>query len=209
MTSGAAPDFRDVAEHWPVTSSADLLTGDIIRVRRDMVQMPDGDTAGREVVEHPGAVAVLAIDEACRVLLIRQYRHPAGALLWEIPAGLRDMPGETPQLTGERELLEEAGYRAASWRVLADFFPSPGISDERLCIFLARSLTEVPAAERTFVGRHEESQLVVAWLPLHQAVGRVLAGDLRNGVAAVGILSAYAALQDGTVSLRGTDPPKR
>jgi ADP-ribose pyrophosphatase len=173
-----------------------------------MVRMPDGDTVGREVVEHPGAVAVLAIDEAERVLLIRQYRHPVSALLWEIPAGLRDIDGEPPLVTAERELLEETGYRAADWRVLADFFSSPGSSTERVRVFLARGLTEVPAPERAYVRRHEEAQLVVAWLPLDEAVARFLAGDLRNGVTAVGILSGYAALKDGFTPLRGADAPE-
>jgi ADP-ribose pyrophosphatase len=173
-----------------------------------MVAMPDGDTVGREVVEHPGAVAVLALDEAGRVLLIRQYRHPVSALLWEIPAGLRDVDGEPPLAAAQRELLEEAGYRAAHWRVLADFFSSPGIITERLRIFLARGLTEVPAAERSYVRRHEEAQLVVAWLSLDEAVAAFLAGDLRNGVTAVGILSAYAALKDGFTPLRGAEAPE-
>jgi ADP-ribose pyrophosphatase len=205
----ASPDFRDITEQWPVTSSAELMHGEIVRVRRDMVRMPDGDTVAREVVEHPGAVAVLAIDKADRVLLIRQYRHPVGALLWEIPAGLRDIEGEPPLVTAERELLEEAGYRAADWHVLADFFSSPGISTERLRIFLARGLTEVPAAERAYVRQHEEAQLVVAWLSLDQVVARFLAGDLRNGVTAVGILSAYAALTGRLAPLRGAQAPER
>lgn len=204
----ASQQFCDVTQRWPVVCSAELMHGEIIRVRRDMVQMPDGDTAGREVVEHPGAVAVLAIDEAERVLVIRQYRHPVSALLWEIPAGLRDIDGEPPLVTAERELLEEAGYRAADWRVLVDFFSSPGIITERLRVFLARGLTEVPAEQRTYVRRHEEAELVVAWLPLEEAVAAFLAGDLRNGVTAVGILSAYAALRGGFTALRGAEAPE-
>jgi len=200
--------IRDVAERWPVISSAELARGDIVTLRTDMVQMPDGDIAGREVVEHPGAVAVLAVDETDRVLLIRQYRHPVGRLLWEIPAGLRDVPGEPLLQTAQRELLEETGYRAADWRVLTDYFSSPGIITERLRIFLARGLTRVPESEREYVPEHEEAQLVVAWLPLDAAVARILAGDLHNGVAAVGILSAYAARTDGLAALRGVDSPE-
>jgi 8-oxo-dGDP phosphatase len=199
-------EFRDVPERWPVLSSEEVMRGAIIRVRRDVVLMPDGDAAGREMVEHPGAVAVLALDEAGRVLLIRQYRHPVQALLWEIPAGLRDVDGEPPLLTAERELREEAGYQAADWHVLADFFSSPGISTERLRVFLARGLSRAPRAGQGYVPRHEESQLVVGWLPLEQAVARFLAGDLRNGVTAVGILAAYAAMKDGFTRLRGAEP---
>jgi ADP-ribose pyrophosphatase len=200
--------LRDVAERWPVTATAELARGQLLRVRRDTVRMPDGTEADRELIEHPGAVAILALDENDRVLLIRQYRHPVGALLWEIPAGLRDVTGEPVHLTAERELLEETGYRAADWRVLADFFSSPGCSTERLRVFLARDLTEVPAGERSYVREHEEAYLTVAWVPLEEAVRRFLAGDLHNGVAGVGILSAYAARQDGFATLRQVGAPE-
>jgi len=209
--SGAAEDLdiRDAAERWPVASSATLGEGSMVRLRRDMVRMPGGDVVGRDVLEHPGAVAVLALDSAERVLMIRQYRHPVGRLLWEIPAGLRDVAGEPLHVTAQRELLEEAGYRATRWQVLADCFSSPGISTERLRIFLARGLAEVPAAERSYVPEHEEAHLVLAWVPLEQAVARILAGDLHNAVTALGILSAYAARQDGFTTLRDADAPER
>jgi ADP-ribose pyrophosphatase len=170
--------------------------------------MPDGDEVARDILEHPGAVAVLALDEAGRVLLIRQYRHPVGRLLWEIPAGLRDVAGEPPHLTAERELIEEAGYRAAQWHALVDFFPSPGISTERVRVFLARGLSQVPESERTFVPVHEEAHLLVAWVDLDELVGRVLAGQLHNGVSALGILSAYAARQGGFTALRDAEAPE-
>ena len=202
-------DIRDAAERWPVDSSATLGEGSLVRLRRDVVRMPGGDVAGRDVLEHPGAVAVLALDSADRVLMIRQYRHPVGRLLWEIPAGLRDVAGEPLRVTAQRELLEESGYRATRWQVLADSFSSPGISTERIRIFLARGLAEVPAAERSYVPEHEEAHLVLAWLPLDQAVLRILAGDLHNGVTALGILSAYAARQDGFSLLRDADAPER
>src|SRR5215469_4135540 len=105
-------------------------------MRTDDVRMPDGDIAVREVIEHPGAVAVVALDERERVLMIRQYRHPAGATFWEVPAGLRDVEGEPLVHAAQRELLEEAGCRAGDWRVLTDTFTSPGISNERLRVFL-------------------------------------------------------------------------
>jgi 8-oxo-dGDP phosphatase len=201
--------LRDETERWPVVAHEDLATGKVVRVRRDTVRMPDGQEADREVVEHPGAVAVVAVDELGRVLLIRQYRHPAQRQLWEIPAGLRDVPGEPLLVTAQRELLEEAGYRAADWRVLADFFSSPGISSERLRVFLARDLREVPAAERGYVPNHEEAHLRVEWAPLTAVVTRLLAGDLHNGVMAVGVLAAYAARQDGFATLRHPDAPER
>ncbi len=200
--------IRDTAGAWPVAESVVLTRGKIVTLRRDTVRMPDGSMVGREVVEHPGAVAVVAIDEADRVLLIRQYRHPAGALLWEIPAGLRDVAGEPLAETARRELLEEAGCTATDWRVLTDFLSSPGISTERLRIFLARDLTVVPQAEREYVPEHEEAYLTVAWVPLDEAVAGALSGDLHNGVAILGILSAYAARKEGFVTLRRPDDPE-
>ena len=208
--SGATEDLdiRDITDRWPVASSAVLGDGTLVRLRRDTVRMPDGDEVGRDILEHPGAVAVLALDQAGRVLLIRQYRHPVGRLLWEIPAGLRDVAGEPPHVTAERELIEEAGYRAAQWHALVDFFPSPGISTERVRVFLARGLSQVPESERTFVPVHEEAHLLVAWVDLDELVGRVLAGQLHNGVSALGILSAYAARQGGFTALRDAEAPE-
>ena len=203
------PDIRDLApEPWPVTESAELARGAMVRLREDMVRMPDGDVVARDVLEHPGAVAVLALDDDDQVLMIRQYRHPVARLLWEIPAGLRDVAGEPLHATAERELLEEAGYRAAEWQVLTDSYSSPGISTERIRIFLARGLTLVPEPERSYVPEHEEAHLEVAWLPLDEAVARIFAGHLHNGVTALGILAAYAARQDGFGTLRGTNAPE-
>ena len=203
------PDITDVAEQWQVIGSVELARSQIVAVRSDQVLMPDGEIAERDVVEHPGAVGIVALDDADRVLMIRQYRHPVGRLLWEIPAGLRDVDGEPTHVTAERELLEETGYRARDWHVLTDYFSSPGICDERLRVFLARGLSEVSHAERNFVPEHEEAHLLLAWVPLDQAVRLLLAGDLHNGVAAVGILSAYAARRDGFAELRCTDAPER
>ena len=201
-------DIHDEAGSWPVADSAVLAVGKVVTLRRDSVQLPDGSFVGREVVEHPGAVAVVAIDDQDRVLMIRQYRHPAGATLWEIPAGLRDIAGEPLLATAQRELLEEAGCKAADWLVLADYLSSPGISTERLRVFLARDLTMVPAAEREYVPEHEEAYLTVAWVPLADAVQGALSGDLHNGVAIVGILSAYVAHGDGFRTLRQAGEPE-
>jgi ADP-ribose pyrophosphatase len=209
VTSAHAAGLADVPERWPVLGSAQRLRSHVVAVRVDEVEMPGGAVTERDVVEHPGAVAVLALDDDGQVLMIRQYRHPVGRLLWEIPAGLRDVAGEPPAVTAERELLEETGYRARDWRVLIDYFSSPGMTDERLRVYLARGLTEVPHAERGFVPQDEEAHLQLAWVPLGRAVGLFLAGDLHNGVAAVGILAAYAARRDGFAGLRPTDAPER
>ena len=198
-------NIEDVREAWPVVSSDTRFRGRLVTVRTDKVRMPGGNLAEREVVQHPGAVAVLALDDADQVLMIRQYRHPVGRLLWEIPAGLRDVAGEPLLATAQRELLEEAGYRARDWRVLVDFYSSPGFTTERLRVFLARGLELVPPAERDFVPEDEETQLVLDWLGLDDAVRKVLAGDLHNGAAAVGILASYAARPEGFDRLRPAD----
>ena len=200
-------NLTDEPASWPVVSSAELARGRLVTLRTDKVRTPDDERAERDVVIHPGAVAVLALDEAQQVLLIRQYRHPVRRLLWEIPAGLRDVAGEPPWATARRELLEEAGYRARDWRVLADYYTSPGFSTERLRVFLARDLEFVPEAERDFIPEAEEAQLLIAWLPLDEAVRKVFAGDLHNGVAALAILAAYAARSGGFDGLRPADAP--
>jgi 8-oxo-dGDP phosphatase len=201
-------NITDEPAHWPVVSTAELVRGRLVTVRTDKVRMPDGDLAERDVVIHPGAVAVLALDDVQQVLLIRQYRHPVGRLLWEIPAGLRDVAGEPSWATARRELLEEAGYRARDWRILADYYTSPGFSTERLRVFLARDLEFVPENERDFVPEDEETQLVPAWLPLDEAVRKVFAGELHNGVAALAILAGYAARAEGYERLRPADAPE-
>ncbi len=200
--------MKDEVARWPVVSSTELFRGRLVTVRTDKVRMPDNQVAERDVVIHPGAVAVLALDNAQQVLLIRQYRHPVGRLLWEIPAGLRDVSAEPAWATARRELLEEAGYRAGDWRVLADYYSSPGFSTERLRVFLARDLEFVPEAERDFVRQDEEAHLVSAWLPLDEAVRRVLVGELHNGVAALAVLAGYAARSEGFERLRAADAPE-
>jgi len=201
--------LADVVDAWPVVDREQLASATVVKVRRDQVRMPDGQEVGREVIEHPGAVGILAMDEAGQILLIRQYRHPVGRQLWEIPAGLRDVAGEPPLVTARRELLEEAGYLAADWQVLADFFTSPGITSERLRVYLARGLTRVPDAEREYVPDHEEAHLTIEWAPLDVVVSRILAGDLHNGVMMVGVLAAFAARQDNFALLRASDAPER
>src|SRR5262249_33708462 len=200
------PRLHDVDEQWQTVGDPSYLRGVLVTLRTDQVQMPDGDLAQREGIGRGGAVAIVALDGDGQVLLIRHYRHPVGHLLWEIPAGLRDVAGEGPRATAERELLEEAGYRARDWHELADFFTSPGILTEHVRGFLPRGLTFVPESERGGnAPQHEEAHLLVRWVPLHQAVRLFLAGDLHNGVTAVGILSAYAVQQGGFAALREDD----
>ena len=201
-------NIADEVAHWPVVSSAELTRGRLVTVRSDEVRTPENKLAERDVVVHPGAVAALALDAADRILMIRQYRHPVGRLLWEIPAGLRDVAGEDPWVTAQRELIEETGYRARDWRVLADYYTSPGFSTERLRIFLARDLEAVPPAERHFVPRDEEAHLLLSWLPLDEAVRKVFAGELHNGPTVLAIMAGYAARSEGYHQLRRADAPE-
>lgn len=195
----------DAAENWPVVASEQLLKNWLISVRSDTVQLPDDHQAERTVVTHPGAVAVLALDDAQRVLMIRQYRHPVGRLLWEIPAGLRDADGESPLQTAQRELLEETGYRAREWHTLIDYFSSPGFSTERIRVFLARGLEQ--AETGGYEREHEEKFIVADWVPLAEAMRLALAGKLHNGPAIAGVLAGYAASTEGFSGLRPAAAP--
>ena len=206
MSERSSREREDKAESWPVVAVSEQLREWLITVRTDTVQMPDRSYAERTVVTHPGAVAVLALDDAHRVLMIRQYRHPVGRLLWEIPAGLRDADGESPLRTAQRELLEETGYRARDWHTLVDYFTSPGISSERIRIFLARGIE--PAGEVAYKRENEEKFIVADWVPLDEAVRLALAGKFHNGPAITGVLAGYAACSEGFSELRPAAAPE-
>ncbi|WP_304119185.1 NUDIX hydrolase [Mycolicibacterium bacteremicum] len=191
-----------MAEHeFVVDASETVHTGKILALRVDDVQMPGGATGRREVVEHFGAVAVVALDDRDRVAMVYQYRHPVGRRLWEIPAGLLDVGGEAPALTAARELHEEAGLAAENWSVLVDIVTSPGFSDESVRVFLATGLSEIGRPE----AEHEEADLKLDWLALDTAVERVLAGEIVNSIAVAGILAARAATDRS--ALRTVDAP--
>jgi ADP-ribose pyrophosphatase len=167
--------------------------------------MPDGSVVSRDYQVHPGSVAVLALDEAGRVLVLRQYRHPVRMKLWEIPAGLLDVPGEHPLSAAQRELYEEAHVKAEDWRVLADVYTTPGGCDEAVRIFLARGISEVEG-ER-FEVSEEEADMEHARVPLDALVRGVLAGELHNNCLVVGVLALQAALavEGGLEGLRGPE----
>lgn len=194
-----------MADHVFETTSSKLLhSGKIFALRRDEVVMPGGATATRDVVEHFGAVAVLALDDRGRVPLIYQYRHAFGRRLWELPAGLLDVGGEQPHLTAGRELIEEAGLTASTWQVLVDLDSTPGFSDESVRVYLATGLTEVDRPE----ARDEEADLKLEWYSLAEAARMVFSGEIVNAIAVAGILAAYVCSQahkQGFETLRSLD----
>lgn len=198
--------LEDTERRYPVAGSRQRFRGPVIGVRTDEVVMPNGEAVPRDVVEHPGAVGVIALDACDRLLLIKQYRHPPARLLWEPPAGLLDEPGEQPLDTAMRELFEEAGYRAQRWHVLVDAFTSPGMTDEAVRIYLARDLSPV-ADEDRYVGEHEEADMPIEWIALPDAVDAVLAGRIHNPLAIIGLLAAAHARAANWQSLRSADTP--
>ncbi|MDG9706156.1 NUDIX hydrolase [Streptomyces sp. DH37] len=200
------PGPRDTPRQWRVTASETPFEGAKTSVRTDHVVMPDGSVATRDYQVHPGSVAVLALDERDRVLVINQYRHPVRHKLWEIPAGLLDVPGENPLGAARRELYEEAHVRAGDWRVLIDMYSSPGGSDEAVRIFLARDLSD--AEGERFAVSEEEADMEVARVPLAELVRGALAGDLHNNCLVTGVLALTAARTEGGLdALRPADAP--
>jgi ADP-ribose pyrophosphatase len=192
-----------------VSASETVLdTARVISVRQDRLRSPaDGAEFVRDVVIHPGAVGVVALDDDERVLLVSQYRHPVGHRLFEVPAGLLDVPGEPYHLAAARELYEEGHVRADEWRVLVDLFTSPGMTTESTRIFLARGLTAVADVDR-HVGVHEEADMPVSWAPLPDVVDAVLAGRLHSPILVSGVLAAWSARsRGGDDALRPADAP--
>lgn len=192
------PEHED--HEYTVTHSELLVDAPILALRRDSVTMPGGHESDREVVEHLGAVAVVALDADGRVAMVEQYRHAVGRRLKELPAGILDVAGESELDCAKRELHEEAGLEAVSWGVLVDLVTSPGFAEEAVRVFLATELTQVQRPE----AEDEEADMTLEWVPLDQARRRVLAGEITNSIAVAGILAASAVSAD---DVRGTDTP--
>lgn len=185
---------------YDVLDSDVVFQGRVIGLHRDVVAMPGGGSSQRDVVVHPGAVGVVALRDG-QVLLVNQYRHPVRRRLDELPAGLLDVEGEAALAAAQRELMEEAGLAADTWQVLVDCFTSPGMTDEAIRIYLAQDVREV----QRDLQEHEELELTSIWVPLEQAVRRVLAGELQNAMACVGVLAAAEAVRSGLEGLRPAD----
>jgi ADP-ribose pyrophosphatase len=189
--------LSDSPESWPVESSRDLYRGTwIVALREDVVRRPGADGEPgfkRWVLEHPGAVVVLAVDEQERVCCLRQYRHAAQGRFVELPAGLRDADGEDPLETARRELREEAELEADDWRQLLDLYPSAGITAERQVVFLAQRLRH--AGRGDFALEHEEADMEQVWVPVDDLVDAVLAGRVTESPITAAVL-AYVVLRD-------------
>jgi ADP-ribose pyrophosphatase len=160
-----------------------VFTGRVIEVNIERVELPNGTTAAFEIIRHPGGAAVLALDEANRVCLLRQFRHAAGGWVWELPAGKIDNR-EPPLDTARRELEEEAGVAAGSWQSLGDYLSSPGVFTEVVHLFLATQLTRLPP-------RPEEHEVFeVHWLPFRDVLQMARSGELRDGKSLVAVFRA-------------------
>jgi 8-oxo-dGDP phosphatase len=193
MSHDESADLTDSPEAWPVLSSTDLHRDDwVMALRRDRIRRPDGpddEAFSRLVLEHPGAVIVLALDDDDRVLCLRQYRHPARRRFVELPAGLCDQEGEEPLAVARRELVEEAGMEAAEWTLLTTTYSSPGISSEIMHFYLARGLRPV---EHDFVAEHEEADMTLFWAAYDDLLAGVLDGRLGDAPLVTAVLLAEA-----------------
>ena len=187
--------IADDPHSWPVISSREIHRDAwVIVLREDVVQRPGHpeETFGRLVIEHPGAVVVLAVDDEERVCCIRQYRHAGGAVFVELPAGILDAEGEDPQVTAARELREEVELKAEQWRRLLTLYPTAGITSELHHIYLARGLSH--AGRGDFELRAEEAELEVVWVPFEELLDAVLDERVREGPLAAAVL-AYDVLR--------------
>lgn len=198
---GGLADER--ADDVNVQESTVLAHGAVWNMRRDRFDFA-GAELEREYLDHTGAVSVLAIDDEDRVLLIKQYRHSTGHRLWEIPAGLMDVAGESGLAGAQRELAEEVDLQAEHWHLLLDVFLAPGSSTEAMRIFVARGLSPV---EHDYVRSEEEAELHPQWVPLDAAVDAVLDGRMQNTVTANAVLAAAAARARGWRTLRDPELP--
>lgn len=184
----APANHGDSPATWPVASTIPRYESSFLNVRTDVIVDPAGEQHERVVVQPRGAVAVLALDEDSRVLLVEQYRHPVGARLLELPAGTLDVEGESALAAAERELIEEGDVAAATWEEILGLTATPGYSTERWRLYRATDLSPVPHHERT--ERHaEEADLEQWWMPLDGAVQAIFDGRISNALAIAAIMS--------------------
>lgn len=193
-------ELEDRRHRATVLARTTSFRGRVWDVVTEEVDLGAAGVVTRDYIAHPGAVAVVALDEDERIVLVHQYRHPIGAIEWEIPAGLTDVDGEPPVRTAARELAEETDLRAGSWSHLLDVTTTPGSSSETITIFLARDLSPVPHADR-HAREGEELDMPVAWFPLEEVRAAVLTGRIHNMTLAVAVLATCAARDAGWATL--------
>ncbi len=184
-------DFGDTDQNWPTRGSKKVYDSDFISLSVDRIEAPDGAELTRAVVHHKGAVGVLAIDDADRVLVLDQYRHPVRRRLFELPAGILDIDGESAVDAAARELSEEADLVAAQWTPLLSVFATPGCSTEKWQVFVARDLSPT-AADHRIVREAEEADMHHWWIGLDQLVDAALEGRLGDSMTVSAVLAAAA-----------------
>lgn len=167
-----------------------VYKGNILNLRVDQVVLPGGKTVRREVVEHGGAVAVVALDEDSRLLMVRQYRYPVGRVLLEVPAGMIE-EGEEPAVCAARELAEETGCRARELKMLFSFYSTPGFTTEKLYVFLARGLKCLDSHP------DEDEFIEINRVPLDRALEMIDSGDICDAKSIIGILAAKRDIGGG------------
>jgi 8-oxo-dGTP pyrophosphatase MutT (NUDIX family) len=195
-----------MTHRYRVRSRTEQFKGPVFRIVTDKVEMPGGGVANRDYMVHVGAVGVVALDADGRVVLVRQFRHPVGRYLWELPAGLIDVAGEALDRAAVRELEEEADLTAGQLDVLIDIHTTPGSSNEVIRLFLATDLSPVPA-ERRHERRDEEADLQVRHFDLDEAIAMGLRGELTNAACLVGLFAAARVRDTGWKLTRRADEP--
>ena len=195
----------DRPEDWPVLDRQVKATGRVQDFVEDRVLTPSGEQIVRQWVEHPGAVAVMAMDDQGRLAVVHQYRHPVGYRLVEPPAGILDHAGESGVSAARRELAEEARLAASDWRTLVDIFTSPGGLQESIRIFLARDLSPTERPDG-FVVDGEEADMCLYWLPLEHLVELIYRGEVQSPTMVAGTLALALAVEQGRLDqLRPAD----
>jgi ADP-ribose pyrophosphatase len=203
----AAAGLADTPMLWPLRGRQILGRGAVQNFVNDDVETPDGALMRRQYTQHPGAVAVLAWNDADQVAVIRQYRQPVGMELVELPAGLLDHADEDYLLAAKRELAEEVALSAGEWRVLTDLFSTPGATQESLRIYLATGLREI-ARPDGFALEDEEAAMGVYWAAREDLLDAIFAGRVQNPSLLNGLLALEAARRSGRLdSLRPADAP--
>jgi ADP-ribose pyrophosphatase len=196
--------ISDRVVSYPVTERKTVFDGLVWDVRRDVFEL-NSENLTRDYIVHPGAVAIIALNESGELLLIEQYRHAQGKIMWEAPAGLMDLANEDPLETAKRELYEETGYLAKTWNVLLDLANTPGGSTEQIRIYFAQDLSLHPDGRPT--GDAEELDMPVHWIPIPDVLESIRRGAVTNPQLVAGTHAALIAMAEPDLALRSEDAP--